>query len=226
MHPSSASREFAYSPMRQGLVLVFRYLVLQEIVGSFVAASVQIRSIWLQRKRVLVSPRVFEQWHRTVSDICCSRYGKKSCCLPVGGQRSPPPPPAHKQCPHSDWSWSTEHSCCVPHRPVVDTHTPECDKNWRWSQDTSCCEQSSEPSTPGPSSCKKTEFWWVLFILRQMGYGCLIIDRVGVGSMRRNAVSQSAASLPVQTHLRGSNAHRKLGLGTTSIVAVHLTNLR
>jgi hypothetical protein len=105
------------------------------------------------------------------------RYSEKSCCLPVGGPHSQPKPPAGKQCPVSNWSWSSEHSCCVPHQPNVDSHAPHCDKAWKWSKDNFCCEKSSQPSspsqpssssqpssqaqpTPGPSSCKKSEFWW------------------------------------------------------------------
>ena len=89
------------------------------------------------------------------------RFGEKSCCLPVGGKPSPPSPPTGKQCPPQDWSWSDEHTCCVPHQPSVDLNGPQCDKDWNWSPDSFCCEQGSTPppSSPGPSDCKPNEFW-------------------------------------------------------------------
>jgi len=105
-------------------------------------------------------------------------YEEKSCCLPRGGPPSHPKPPPEKQCPPKDWSWNKEHSCCVPHYPTPPSHPPpQCSKNWKWSSATYCCEpEQHDPSSPrpsgastytnrkrdhpGPSSCKKSEFWF------------------------------------------------------------------
>lgn len=117
---------------------------------------------------------------KPVSSSCKSNefwYGEKSSCLPIGGPFWRPEPPPEKQCPPNGWSWSREHSCCVPHYPHPPSHhPPQCPGGWDWSPATFCCEPSPHKPYPpypqpsyhsgwkrdhsDPSSCKKNEFWY------------------------------------------------------------------
>lgn len=75
-------------------------------------------------------------------------FDERNCCLPRGGPSWHPSPPPEKKCPHSEWSWSEEHDCCIPHHPSPPP--PKCDDKWEWSNDDMCCKQPPPPP-PRPS---------------------------------------------------------------------------
>lgn len=84
------------------------------------------------------------------------RYNEKSTCLPNGGLSSAPSPPSEKSCPPAGWYWSTDHSCCVPSKPISPSSPPpQCSTGWDWTSSTYSCQKKPSPtstSRPSPSA--------------------------------------------------------------------------
>jgi len=82
-------------------------------------------------------------------------YKAKSCCLPVGGPKTPPAPPKGTTCPPTSYYWEPKKSCCVPRNPPPkNPPPPQCPKNWTWNQSLHRCTYTPpSPTTPShPSS--------------------------------------------------------------------------
>lgn len=108
---------------------------------------------------------LFSEIYMTGCLFLC-RYGKKNCCLSIGGPTAIPTPPHDRQCPSRGWTWSRQHKSCIPHHHHPHTApAPQCGKFWQWSHETSWCQKSFHHQSP--SDCKKGEFWYVLCFPRR-----------------------------------------------------------